>query len=86
MKAVLVSRTAFVAAALFVFTVATRWPIRFDGFGEKDHPRFLCDVILYGFESGAIFRKYFLMTSPLAVVVASAGGEATSAGAGIIGS
>jgi hypothetical protein len=71
MNAALRSRTVVVASALFLFTVASRWPIRFEGFGEKDHSRFVCDVILYGFEGGAIFRKYFLMTSPLAVVVFS---------------
>ena len=61
-------RTPFaIACAVFIFTVAVRWPIRFDGFGEHDQSRFLCDAILYRYEGGDIHRKYFLHTSPLAL-------------------
>jgi hypothetical protein len=56
------------ACAVFLFTVATRWPLRFADFGEHDQARFLCDAILYHYEGGEIFRKYFLLTSPLALV------------------
>ena len=71
MKTAFRNRTVILAVGLFLVTVASRWPIRFEGFGEQDQARFLCDSILYSVEGGGIFRKYFLMTSPLAVVVFS---------------
>jgi len=65
-------RSIALAFLVFAVTVGCRWLIRFDGFGEHDQARFLCDAILYRYEGAGIFRKYFLITSPLALVAFSA--------------
>jgi hypothetical protein len=67
-----IRRSIALACLVFVVTVGCRWALRFDGFGEHDQARFLCDAILYRYEGAGIFRKYFLITSPLALVAFSA--------------
>ena len=57
------------AAIVAAVTLLVRLPFRLDGLGEHDQARFLVDAILYRYEGADIFRKYFIHTSPLALLL-----------------